>query len=100
MNNQMLSFSGADLSLRALVSAVDKEIVRDSGASTAAGGSQTPKSALGTTWSRLVEMPDPGTEPEMRACPTCKHLCTRGASRCGHCWTSLLPVIPTERAAI
>jgi hypothetical protein len=99
MNNLTLSLSGADLSrLRTLVAAVDKEIVHDSGSSTAAG-SQTPKSALNTTWSRLVEMLDLGTEPEMRTCPTCKHLCTLGTTRCSHCWTSLLPLIPKERVA-
>lgn len=99
MNNLTLSLSGADLSrLRTLVAAVDKEIVHDSGSSTAAG-SQTPRSALNLTWSRLVEMLDLGTEPEMRTCPTCKHLCTLGTMRCSHCWTSLLPLIPKERVA-
>ena len=60
MNNLTLTFSGAALSrLRTLVATVDKEIAHDSGAATAAAGSQTPKSAL------------------------------FGATRRGHCWTSL-----------
>jgi hypothetical protein len=99
MNNLMLSSSGADLSrLRTLVAAVDKEVVHDSGSSTAADG-QTSKSALNTTWSCLVEMLDLGTEPEMRTCQTCKHSCTLGATRCDHCWTSLLPLTAKERVA-
>ena len=94
MNNSMLSFSGADLSrLRTLVNAVAKEIALAPGAT--APASQPPRTALDTTWSSLVEMLDLGTAPEMRACPKCKHQCTLGASRCGHCWTSL----PSVKAA-
>ena len=98
MNNQMLSLSGADLSrLRTLVTAVGKEIALAPGATTSE--SQSPRTALDTTWSRLVEMLDLGKETEMRECPTCKHQCTLGASRCGHCWTSLLPFVAKEKAA-
>ncbi len=98
MNNLMLSFSGADLSrLRTLVTDVGKEIALAPGATTAE--SQNLRTALDMTWSRLVEMLDLGTEPEMRECPTCKHQCTLRASRCGHCWTSLLPFVPKEKAA-
>lgn len=94
MNNLMLSFSGADLSrLRTLVTAVDKEIALAPGATSAE--SKNPRTALDSTWSSLVAMLDLGTEVEMRTCPACKHQCTLGASRCGHCWTSL-PKLPTE----
>jgi hypothetical protein len=94
MNNLMLSFSGADLSrLRSLVTAVGKEVALAPGAATTAEN-QTPRTALDVTWSRLVEMLDLGTEPEMRECPACKHQCTLGASRCGHCWT----ILPTPQA--
>jgi hypothetical protein len=97
MNNLMLSFSGTDLSrLRTLVAAVGKEIALVPGAVTTAA---SPKTPLDMTWSRLVDMLDLGTEPEMRSCPTCKNLCALGASRCGHCWTSLLPLIPKESVA-
>jgi|GEM_PF-1560833 len=95
MNNLMIRFSGADLSrLRALVAAVEKEIALVPGAVTTpeAPASRTP---LALSWSRLVEMLDLGAEPEMVACPSCHHLCTRGATRCGHCWNSL----PTPQAA-
>jgi hypothetical protein len=98
MNNLMLSFSGADLSrLRTLVTAVGKEVALAPGATTAE--SPTPRTALDTSWSRLVEMLDLGTEVQTRECPTCEHPCALGASRCGHCWTSLLPFVPKEKAA-
>jgi hypothetical protein len=98
MNNLTLSFAGADLSrLRILVAAVGKEIALAPGATTVE--SQTPRSALDTTWSRLVEMLDLGTEPELRECPKCKHLCTLGASRCGRCWASLPAAKAQEKQA-
>jgi len=92
MNNLMLSFAGADLTrLRTLVAAVEKEITLVPGSARPAG-SESPKTALDVTWSNLVEMLDLGPEPEMVACPACNHLCALGATRCGHCWTSL-PVL-------
>jgi hypothetical protein len=88
MNNLMLSFSGTDLSrLRTLVTAVGGEIALAPGATTTE--SQSPRTALDMTWTRLVEMLDLGTEPDTRECPTCKRRCALGASRCGYCWTSL-----------
>lgn len=87
MNNQMLSFSGAELSrLRTLVGAVEHEIGQLSPVTTDVA---RPKSALDMTWSRLVEMLDLGSEPEMRLCPQCKNRCQMGATRCGYCWTEL-----------
>ena len=98
MNNLMLSFAGADLSrLRTLVTAVAKEIALVPGA--AAPESQTPRSALDMTWSNLVQMLDLGAEPEFRECPTCKHACALGASRCGHCWTSLPALTGSSKLA-
>lgn len=89
MNNLMLSFSGADLTrLRTLVAAVSKEIALVPRAA-ATAEPQTPKTALEITWSNLIQMLDLGTEPEMRECPECKHLCPVGATRCVHCWSSL-----------
>jgi hypothetical protein len=84
MNNLMLSFSGAQLSqLRSLVNAVDKEIAK----ATAEG--EGPKTALDMTWSQLVALLELGPEPEMRECPSCKHSCMLGATRCWHCWSAL-----------
>ena len=98
MNNQMLSFSGADLSrLRTLVTAVGTEIALAPGATTAE--SKSPRTALDMSWSRLVEMLDLGTEVEMRECPACKHQCARGASRCGRCWASLPALKAKEKQA-
>ena len=88
MNNLMLSISGAQLSdLRSLVNAVDKEIALAEGKT--AADSQTPKTALDMTWSRLLDLLDLGPEPVMRECPTCKNECMLGATRCGYCWSAL-----------
>jgi hypothetical protein len=100
MNNLMLHFSGVELSrLRTLVADVEKEVAR--GRSTdATAGTQTPRTALDMTWSRLVALLDLGAEPEMRECPKCKQLCMLGATRCNRCWTSLpAPMSKGERAA-
>jgi hypothetical protein len=89
MNDHMLKFSSAEVSqLRALVVTVGVEMAKDPRTATAAG-SQPEKSALEVAWSRVVAMLDLGAEPETRVCPQCKSLCFAGASRCGHCWTSL-----------
>lgn len=89
MNNLMLTFSAADVSrLRTLIAEVEKEIGLVLGTLTTAEGPPR-KTALEMTWSSLVGMLDLGPEPEMRVCPECKHPCMLGATRCGHCWTSL-----------
>jgi hypothetical protein len=89
MNNLMLKFADAELSrLRTLVAEVEKEVAAAS-SSTAPAGGQIQKTALDTTWSRLVLMLDLGSEPEMRECPACKGICMLGATRCIHCWSSL-----------
>jgi hypothetical protein len=98
MNNLMLSFSAADVSrLRTLVAAVGKEIALVPAAATAVQ-SPSPGTALDTTWARLVEMLDLGTEPQMRECPHCKSQCTLGATRCGRCWISLPSLKAAEKA--
>jgi hypothetical protein len=99
MNNSMLSFSGADLSrLRTLVEAVDKDIALLPRPVTVAG-SPAPSTTLDMTWSNLVTMLALGTEPKTRECPACKHACAHGASRCGHCWTSLPAMGTREKTA-
>jgi hypothetical protein len=99
MNNLMLTFSGAELSrLRNLVAAVGKEIALVSGVATTPE-SQTRRTAPAMTWPRLVEMLDLGTGPKLRACPECKHLCPLGATRCGHCWSSLQAPKAEEKLA-
>jgi hypothetical protein len=96
MNNLMLRFSGAELSrLRTLVAAVEKEVALTASSDPLPQG-QPPSTGLAEAWSRLVGMLDLGAEPEMRQCPVCKNLCMLGATRCGHCWSSLPAAI--ERA--
>jgi hypothetical protein len=97
MNNLTLSLSGAELSrLRALVAEVETEIALAS-RSTAPAGGLVQKTALNTTWTRLVSMLDLGSEPEMRKCPACNGLCTLGATRCVHCWGHLRPLKAKEK---
>jgi len=64
----------------------DEELAKDTAAT---AEPQTPRTALEITWSNVVQMLDLGTEPEMRACPECKHLCPVGATRCVHGWSGL-----------
>jgi len=88
MNTHMLRFSGPELTrLRNLIAEVGKEIHLVRAGDTAQPGGT--KTALDTTWSRLVDMLDLGPEPEMCDCPTCKRPSLLGATRCGSCWSSL-----------
>jgi hypothetical protein len=99
MNNLMLSFAGAELTrLRGLVTAVGKEVALVAGAAASPDG-KGPRTALETTWSRLVAMLDLGDEPEMRECPKCGQACMLMATRCGHCWSALPPRKSAKGAA-
>jgi hypothetical protein len=42
-------------------------------------------------WGELVKLLDVEPVPELRACPVCKHVGMRAATRCGHCWAKLVP---------
>lgn len=98
MNNLMLHFSGADLSrLRVLVADVEKQVV--GGRDKVGPADRQPKTALETSWSRLVALLDLGSEPEMRECPSCHAMGMAGATRCGNCWASLPAVAPKEKRA-
>jgi len=50
-------------------------------------------------WLRLGH-PGPGAragpEPEVRTCPTCRHIGMSNATLCGYCWTRLTPLEPTD----
>jgi hypothetical protein len=81
--------------LRALVVAVDSEIVRLTLPITNVDGSSLPND-LRASWDALVEQLALGPEPELRECPLCHHRGMRAATRCGYCWTQLTP--PTESA--
>ena len=42
-------------------------------------------------WGELVTLLALPPEPELRECPSCKHVGMRAATRCGHCWVKLVP---------
>lgn len=91
MNNHMLRFSGPDVTrLRNLVADIAKNVALLRAMDSASPAEREgPRTALETTWSKLVDMLDLGPEPEMRECPNCKRLNLLGATRCGHCWSPL-----------
>lgn len=49
---------------------------------------------LRASWGALVENLAIGPAPATRACPACKKLIMRDATRCIHCWAKSAP--PTE----
>lgn len=65
--------------LRALVAEVELTIP-DAGAD-----------PMRVAWRRLVAALELGPEPEIRACPRCGGLGMLAATRCGHCWSALVP---------
>ena len=71
--------------LREAVAAVDSHLGHLPGASTAA------KSGLPEAWATLVKLLNLGEEPAVRLCPACGGVGMRAATRCGHCWTALMP---------
>ena len=64
--------------LRALVATIDREMSQSS--------------ELRSSWAKLVDLLALGPAPEVRECPVCQQMGMRDATRCGHCWTVLLPV--------
>ena len=55
--------------------------------------SQTPPGpALRAAWDDLVNVLALGPVPQTRECPRCHSVGMRGASRCGNCWTALVPL--------
>lgn len=81
-----MSFNDKSLeAMRALVVVMDREIAQ--GAAT---------SDLTEAWTKLVALLALGPAPELRACPRCREVGMRAASRCGSCW---LPLPPYDAAA-
>lgn len=74
-------------SLRPLIETIDREMA------TLAGGTAIESRAaiceVQRAWAHLVEIMGLGPAPEMRACPACRHMGMRAATRCGFCWTAL-----------
>ncbi|MBN1605006.1 MAG: hypothetical protein JW940_00150 [Polyangiaceae bacterium] len=77
--------------LRVIVSAVEREISRLPGQTSADAG-PGPPSALAAAFANLVQELALGPEPERRECPVCKHTGMRAATVCGYCWTKLTPL--------
>ena len=68
--------------LRAIVAAIDHEIAQ-----------APPPPALRAAWAELVEVLALGPAPQTRECPACHTIGMRAASRCGHCWAALAPIV-------
>lgn len=78
----MSNYSAAAVTkLRAIVAAIDQEIVQ-----------APPTQALRAAWAELVDVLALGPAPQTRECPACHGIGMRAASRCGHCWAALQPV--------
>src|SRR5688572_8254325 len=75
--------------LRAVVATIDRELSRQSLEVTS--DHLESNRGLMASWAQLVELLALGLAPEVVACPACKHLCMRAATRCGHCWATLAP---------
>ena len=50
---------------------------------------------LRASWSQLMRLLDLPPVHELRDCPTCGYVGMRAATRCGHCWTALVPPATT-----
>ena len=82
--------SNADRSrLRDTIATIERQISR---LPAAPGGDGGARSELMASFGTLVEQLALGPEPEVRQCPSCGRTCMRAASRCGHCWTRLMPL--------
>lgn len=95
MNNPQ--FSGPDAvrsRLRAAMSTLEREIAKLS--APAADATASSQSAILSAFNALTKELALGPDPEIRACPKCKHFGMLAATRCGNCWTALTP--PTEAA--
>ncbi|MBI5071086.1 MAG: hypothetical protein HZB56_22945 [Deltaproteobacteria bacterium] len=46
---------------------------------------------LRTSWTRLVDVLALGPAPALRTCPNCGATGMREATRCGTCWSKLVP---------
>jgi hypothetical protein len=77
------------LRLRAVVSTIERELSRLSREATPEYRESS--RGLMASWAQLVELLALGIAPEVRACPNCHHVCMREATRCGHCWATLIP---------
>jgi hypothetical protein len=89
VTNRETGESPLHATLRPLVAAIDHDLA-GLGASTAGGAAGT--APLLASWRRLVDALALGPAPELRVCPTCRHSGILAATRCGFCWSELLPL--------
>jgi hypothetical protein len=87
-----LRIEGRDLNsgldhLRTVVATIDHEIL-----SLPADAHAKEKGGLASSWAELVELLALGPTPERRDCPVCGNSGLRAATRCGYCWTKLVPI--------
>jgi len=78
-----MSFSYNDqalASLRTLVDVVNREL-----------DASKPTPELTGAWAQVVKVLALGAAPELRDCPRCGSPGMRAASRCGRCWSTLVP---------
>jgi hypothetical protein len=71
--------------LRAIVATIEQEISH-------LAKPATTESKLIVSWSQLVNLLGLGAAPAVRQCPVCRQIGMRAATRCGFCWTKLLPL--------
>lgn len=81
--------------LRPIVEKLEREMTR---VRARAAGTELDDAALLSAWAALVDFLALGPAPELRACPYCGASGMRDASRCGACWSKLVPPAPLARA--
>ena len=72
-----------DEPIRAAVRAVEQALAAAPGGAALDG--------LRSSWTRLVDALALGPAPALRTCPKCGATGMRAATRCGTCWSSLVP---------
>lgn len=53
---------------------------------------------MAASWAKLVALLDIEPEPELRRCPTCGQSVRAAATRCGYCWSALVPHVSGPHA--
>jgi hypothetical protein len=67
--------------LRSLIAAIESQFA-----------AVPPPEQLRAAWAELVDVLALGPPLELRTCPTCGASGMRAATRCMHCWSSLVPL--------
>lgn len=75
--------------LRPILDDMGRELTRF----TARAGDGCDPTALMASWAKVVDFLALGRAPELAACPHCGAVGMRAATRCGHCWRKLPPLM-------